>query len=518
MSTLKIAEEMARRIHAGQTDKQNKPYIEHLEFVANEVATQELKIIAYLHDAIEDHPGLCDYKKLREEGFSKEIIAAIESITRRSDKDSRENYWDYIRRVADNDLAIDVKLADLKHNSMHTRISNPTEKDEARWKRYGKAKKYLNDVKTFKAEGLSVDIKKPPYCYVLHRWLYGTLQDDYTKMCDAIKQILENASKSVCASAVVQGRIKNLDSFTEKCARKASKYGQQHFKMMTDLCGTRVILQTTAQVADYCELVKQYFEIDWANSEDTGTRLGKAEFGYISQHYVVSFNKDVTNILGVEINPLDFKGMKAEIQVRTFAQHISADTLHDRIYKSLVTPLKEHIRESARIDSMLENIDAILARFVDKFDRFSLNQTSYLTVSKIEEEISILEAMNYGEEHAFTRFRNALKMAEYRRSLGHYKEMQILLEPFIKEVENGKQILDETNKARLWFEYGISLLADQKIDADEWIENALNQFKHFEKDRSDKWLESRRFYVFMLLTAGTIAEDINWLERALRVD
>jgi ppGpp synthetase/RelA/SpoT-type nucleotidyltranferase len=58
---------------------------------------------------------------------------------------------------------------------------------------------------------------------------------------------------------------------------------------MTDLCGMRVILLTTDQVADYCELIKKYFEVDWEHSEDAGARLGDAEFGYTSQHFVVSF-------------------------------------------------------------------------------------------------------------------------------------------------------------------------------------------------------------------------------------
>ena len=516
MLLLQIAEHIAKTVHDGQEDLAGHPYIEHVIAVAEKMPTDELKTIAYLHDTVEDRPDKCSCDFLHDEGFPHEIVAAIEALTKRAD----ENYWDYIRRVADNDRAVEVKLADLAHNADRSRIPNPTPKDEARFKKYDKAIEYLKGVKDFKAKNTSINLDKPPHRFILHRKLYALLQDDYSAMCAAIQQILESASKAVCSSAVVQGRIKNLDSFTEKCARKSSKYGERNFELMTDLCGTRVILHTTAQVADYCELIKKYFDVDWENSEDAGARLGKAEFGYISQHFIVSFRPGVSNMLGVAIDYQRFSGMKAEIQVRTFAQHISADTLHDRMYKTAVAPLQEHEREAARIVAMLENTDAILARFVDKFDRFSLNQTAYLTVCRIEEELSILDAMNYGETYPFTRLMNALKMAEYLRALGRFSQTEALLSPFIDEEKSGDQNLDPLHQARLWFEYGISLLIDahNRHSAHQWISKALELYEWLEQDRSGKWLETRRFYIFMLLTSGTLAGRKDWLVRVLRMD
>ena len=229
MSTLQRAIEIAQDAHKGATDKQGKPYIDHPLAVAALVPTEELKIIAMLHDVMEEDPCNYNKEKFRIENFSEAIINALICLTRVNGV----NYWDYIRRVADDDLAIEVKLADLTHNSDRSRIPNPTKEDEARWEKYRKATKYLTDVKSFKAGNPNTDLTKEPFKYILHRMLYAVLRFEYVLLCETIMHVLESMSKSVCPTAIIQGRAKNLDSFTEKCIRKAQKYKQSHFKMMT---------------------------------------------------------------------------------------------------------------------------------------------------------------------------------------------------------------------------------------------------------------------------------------------
>ncbi len=512
MSTLSKAQEIAREAHEGREDKGGAPFICHPLAVAYKMPTEELKIIAMLHDVVEDEPDKCGFERLRSEGFSEPVIAALEAIT----KGEGENYWDYMRRVADNDLAIRVKMTDLAHNSMPGRIPMPTPKDIARRRKYRKARAYLREIKAFKESNPDIDLSAAPFKYILHRKLYAVLREDYAAMCAALKDALENISKSVCPSALIQGRAKNLDSFTEKCARKAKKYGKRHFAEMTDLCGTRVILQTTGQVDEFCELLKQYFEIDWAHSEDAGSRLGNDQFGYISQHFIVSFKPELTNILGVKIDVQRFKKMKAEIQVRTLAQHINADTLHDRLYKTNVTPLKEHFREGSKVAAMSEILDSNLNAFVEAYDKFSQHQQSYMSVKQNEDELLILEAMNFGEAFQFTKLKNSLKMAQHLRNLGRYADIAALLEPFVLE----SQELDMQHQTRLWFEYGLALQGSgqQLPKAHNYIGKALEKYEWLETDMSAKWHEARRFYVFMALIAGTLAGRKDWLDRALRMD
>ena len=61
---LELAIAIAKEAHEGQTDKANRPYFLHPQAVASFVETEQEKIVAYLHDVMEDHP---DY--LPESGF-----------------------------------------------------------------------------------------------------------------------------------------------------------------------------------------------------------------------------------------------------------------------------------------------------------------------------------------------------------------------------------------------------------------------------------------------------------------
>lgn len=88
--------EIAQKAHAGQFDKGGNPYIGHPLAVAEMVNTEEEKIVAFLHDVVEDSAfTLDDIKNL---GFTKDIVNAIEAITKRDG----ETYSSYVLRVKTN--------------------------------------------------------------------------------------------------------------------------------------------------------------------------------------------------------------------------------------------------------------------------------------------------------------------------------------------------------------------------------------------------------------------------------
>ena len=58
-------------------------------------------------------------------------------------KKEGECYFDYIERVKQNDIAREVKLADLEDNMNLNRIQNVTQKDIQRVEKYKKAKRIL---------------------------------------------------------------------------------------------------------------------------------------------------------------------------------------------------------------------------------------------------------------------------------------------------------------------------------------------------------------------------------------
>lgn len=131
--TLEHAIAIAAGAHAGQVDKGGSPYILHALRVMLKVHSPEERIVAVLHDVVED----CDISldELREEGFSETVLQAIDSLTRRQG----EAYEEFIARAAQNPIGRVVKLADLEENSDLSRIANPGWDDLERVEKYRRA-------------------------------------------------------------------------------------------------------------------------------------------------------------------------------------------------------------------------------------------------------------------------------------------------------------------------------------------------------------------------------------------
>lgn len=137
---LNKAIEIANRAHTGQVDKAGSPYILHPLRVMLSRENDLERICAVLHDVIEDSDITLD--DLRNEGFSQEVIAVLDCLTKRDG----ENYDEFISRILKNETACHIKLADLYDNMNLDRIENPTEKDKARIKKYQKAANRILDV------------------------------------------------------------------------------------------------------------------------------------------------------------------------------------------------------------------------------------------------------------------------------------------------------------------------------------------------------------------------------------
>ncbi|MBR6019913.1 MAG: HD domain-containing protein [Lachnospiraceae bacterium] len=126
---------IARDAHKDQTDKANRPYFLHPEAVASFVDTEEEKIVAYLHDVMEDHPDYMPVSGFREK-FGDAVTDAL--LLLRHDRD--DSYEEYIEKIrsSNNRLAIRVKLADLRHNTDVSRgitITDPVEREQFYTKR-----------------------------------------------------------------------------------------------------------------------------------------------------------------------------------------------------------------------------------------------------------------------------------------------------------------------------------------------------------------------------------------------
>ena len=132
-----IALELAVEKHKNQTDKAGNPYILHPLHVMENVNSKEGKIVAILHDIIEDTDITEDY--LLKIGLSKRIVDAVVALTRSEDMD----YQEYIKNLSSNPLAKEVKLADLEHNMDLKRLPTLEKKDLERNRKYQIAYHYL---------------------------------------------------------------------------------------------------------------------------------------------------------------------------------------------------------------------------------------------------------------------------------------------------------------------------------------------------------------------------------------
>ena len=137
MSLLDRAIEIAVKAHAGQVDKGGAPYILHPLRVMLRMQTEEERIVAVLHDVVEDSEITLD--DLRSEGFAVAVIEALEALTKRPG----ESRIDAAQRAARIPLARIVKLADNAENSDLSRIPGLTQKDHDRLEEYRKVREIL---------------------------------------------------------------------------------------------------------------------------------------------------------------------------------------------------------------------------------------------------------------------------------------------------------------------------------------------------------------------------------------
>lgn len=111
-SQVELALDIALKAHKGQLDLDGNPAILHPLAVAMKGNNEYEIVVGLLHDVVEDSDWTFD--DLLKAGISDRVVDTLRLLT--YDKD--EDYFDYVRRIADshNYIAINVKCNDLDHN------------------------------------------------------------------------------------------------------------------------------------------------------------------------------------------------------------------------------------------------------------------------------------------------------------------------------------------------------------------------------------------------------------------
>lgn len=137
---IELAISIALEAHKGQKDKGGNPYILHPLAVMNRLETIEEKIVAVLHDVVEDFTDVT-LSQLRGYGFTEEIVEAVSLLT----KSEEDSYEEFIEKTLENRISRSVKIADIKENMKIERIKQPTENDYKRLEKYRSALELLEN-------------------------------------------------------------------------------------------------------------------------------------------------------------------------------------------------------------------------------------------------------------------------------------------------------------------------------------------------------------------------------------
>jgi len=121
----------------------------------------------------------------------------------------------------------------------------------------------------------------------------------------------------------VQSRTKSIDSILRKLILKHD----YTYDSLPDLVGVRVVVRYVHEVRQVSEVVAGLF--DCTQADDKAVRLAEDGVGYLSIHREARLKAT-----DAEIAHYPAAQFRAEVQMRTLAQHLWAEMSHDSFYKT----------------------------------------------------------------------------------------------------------------------------------------------------------------------------------------
>lgn len=147
----------------------------------------------------------------------------------------------------------------------------------------------------------------------------------------------------------IEHRVKSWDSIAEKIERK--EIGLNDLTELSDFVGLRLIPLFKRDVLKTSEIICNKFRV--IKEEDLVSRLKEDQFGYQSRHLLITIPEVWLEVPSLE----EFASLKAEIQIRTLAQHMWAAASHYLQYKresAVPLPIRRSIH---RVSALLETAD-----------------------------------------------------------------------------------------------------------------------------------------------------------------
>lgn len=200
----------------------------------------------------------------------------------------------------------------------------------------------------------------PEILHQQHSELLPVAQRFCAEITNQIERLLED--DGIVLGFPIQHRVKTWDSISEKLKRL--EHSVQDVRKLQDLIGLRIILLFKRDTSQVCNLIEKSFKV--IKQYNTDERLKEDQFGYSSIHFVIELPEEWLNVPTFAA----FSKLRAEIQVRTVAQHIWAAASHTLQYKQEVSVPPSVLRSIYRVSALLETVDLEFERVLNERDHY----------------------------------------------------------------------------------------------------------------------------------------------------
>lgn len=255
-----------------------------------------------------------------------------------------------------------------------------------------------------------------------------------TEITNQIEKVLED--NSIVLGFPVQHRVKTWNSISDKLSNLKSPV--KDIKTLQDLIGLRIISLFKRDVSQICELIEKSFKV--IKKYNTDERLKEDQFGYLSIHFVIEMLEEWLAVPTLTA----FSEFRAEIQVRTIAQHIWAAASHTLQYKQEVGVPATVLRSIYRVSALLETVDLEFERVLDERElyRSNIDTSDFDNVLNVdllekildqflppdnkdldEEYATLLEELNFLGINTSDRLQNLLK--EHKENINEQESIAI---------------------------------------------------------------------------------------------
>jgi ppGpp synthetase/RelA/SpoT-type nucleotidyltranferase len=219
------------------------------------------------------------------------------------------------------------------------------------------------------------------------RWLVE--QKSFGEFGKLLKARLEAKIRDTGTWCEVSSRPKELDSLIRKLIKKP----HYTYDTLGDKCGVRIVFRYKSDVDIGVAVAQGLFDCGAVEHKVHG--LGDSTVGYLSAHIDIKLRAD-----DPEVARFDPKVYRAELQVRSLAQHLWSEMAHDSIYKNdpallqLPPNLKRRVHLLAGVievaDDEFDRIEALMPDVPEIHLLRSLESSYFkLTARRSDPELSL---------------------------------------------------------------------------------------------------------------------------------